>query len=269
MKTKRMLMLILLLVAVSLAREAQAFYNPSIGRWLSRDPAQEQGGNNLFGFVRNNPVSLIDRLGLMHVRFEVVTGNRLMGIPTQAAGKWSQPYWAGDGDSLITSHSAWSMVKLNNEASWQDAFHWTPDYCNTVWVYDPNMPDHVAPGHAGEIRVYAVPDASDDCASATYQFLLIYTASLSGSGPAPVYATAYLFSGNMKPLSRSSATQFSPYVQAFAFVPVTATIVGRHEQLIAIYQPLLGFRNRDAYGGSPSYGTAEGTLFVGDPIRIK
>jgi hypothetical protein len=30
-------MLTLLLLGVSLAREAQAFYNPSTGRWLSRE----------------------------------------------------------------------------------------------------------------------------------------------------------------------------------------------------------------------------------------
>ncbi len=65
MKTKQVLVLTLLLLGVSLAREAQAFYNPSTGRWLSRDPAQEeQGGANLYGFVANDPVRFIDVLGL-------------------------------------------------------------------------------------------------------------------------------------------------------------------------------------------------------------
>ena len=43
---------------------AQAFYNPSTGRWLSRDPIEEKGGHNLRGFVGNNPANYIDRLGL-------------------------------------------------------------------------------------------------------------------------------------------------------------------------------------------------------------
>ena len=27
------------------------FYNPNMGRWLNRDPIEEQGGHNLYGFV--------------------------------------------------------------------------------------------------------------------------------------------------------------------------------------------------------------------------
>ena len=36
------------------------YYNPSTGRWLSRDPIGEQGGLNLYAFTKNNPVSFID-----------------------------------------------------------------------------------------------------------------------------------------------------------------------------------------------------------------
>ncbi|MGV3773432.1 MAG: RHS repeat-associated core domain-containing protein [Verrucomicrobiales bacterium] len=40
------------------------YYNPSTGRWLSKDPIEERGGLNLYGFVENNPLSRVDRLGL-------------------------------------------------------------------------------------------------------------------------------------------------------------------------------------------------------------
>ncbi len=40
------------------------YYNPSTGRWLSRDPIGENGGINLYAFVRNSTVNLIDVLGL-------------------------------------------------------------------------------------------------------------------------------------------------------------------------------------------------------------
>jgi RHS repeat-associated protein len=40
------------------------FYQPVMGRWLTRDPLQEAGGINLYGFVQNNPVNMIDPLGL-------------------------------------------------------------------------------------------------------------------------------------------------------------------------------------------------------------
>ena len=40
------------------------YYNPATGRWLSRDPIQEDGGINLYSFVRNNPIQTLDFLGL-------------------------------------------------------------------------------------------------------------------------------------------------------------------------------------------------------------
>jgi len=43
------------------------FYNPSTGRWLSRDPAGDARDHNLLAFTRNNPVGGIDRLGLKFV----------------------------------------------------------------------------------------------------------------------------------------------------------------------------------------------------------
>jgi hypothetical protein len=65
MKTKlmgwRMMAVALVFVWSS---SAFAFYNPSTGRWLSRDPIEERGGLNLYGFVGNSPVSAIDTLGL-------------------------------------------------------------------------------------------------------------------------------------------------------------------------------------------------------------
>lgn len=40
------------------------YYDPSTGRWPSRDPIEEWGGLNLYGFVGNEPTSLYDYLGL-------------------------------------------------------------------------------------------------------------------------------------------------------------------------------------------------------------
>jgi hypothetical protein len=34
-----------------------------MGRWLSRDPMEEEGGPNLYGFVNNDPTDRIDPLG--------------------------------------------------------------------------------------------------------------------------------------------------------------------------------------------------------------
>ncbi len=40
------------------------FYNPSIERWMNRDPLGEDGGINLYGFVENDPVNWVDPWGL-------------------------------------------------------------------------------------------------------------------------------------------------------------------------------------------------------------
>jgi RHS repeat-associated protein len=40
------------------------YYNPSTGRWIGRDPSEENGGPNLYVFAANNPINDIDILGL-------------------------------------------------------------------------------------------------------------------------------------------------------------------------------------------------------------
>ncbi len=40
------------------------YYQPETGRWLSRDPIGERGGENLYGFVRNTALNGWDLLGL-------------------------------------------------------------------------------------------------------------------------------------------------------------------------------------------------------------
>lgn len=61
-------MLTLLLLGVLLGREAQAFYNPSAGRWPNRDPIGERGGGNLYGFADNRPTIEFDLDGRMSLR---------------------------------------------------------------------------------------------------------------------------------------------------------------------------------------------------------
>ena len=40
------------------------YYDPDTGRWLSRDPLEEEGGINLYQFIGNDPVNLVDPMGL-------------------------------------------------------------------------------------------------------------------------------------------------------------------------------------------------------------
>ena len=41
-----------------------AYYAPELGRWISRDPIEEEGGLNLYAYVENDPVNKYDYLGL-------------------------------------------------------------------------------------------------------------------------------------------------------------------------------------------------------------
>ncbi len=47
------------------------YYSPELGRWINRDPIEERGGANLYGFVGNNSVGLTDAVGLMIVGAEI------------------------------------------------------------------------------------------------------------------------------------------------------------------------------------------------------
>jgi hypothetical protein len=63
MKTQNRKLVVLLPILLS-TRMALAFYCPSTGTWPNRDPMQEQGGLNLYGFVADDPLDKVDRLGL-------------------------------------------------------------------------------------------------------------------------------------------------------------------------------------------------------------
>ncbi len=41
------------------------FYDPARGRWLGRDPVEEEGGIALYCFVGNNPINGVDPLGML------------------------------------------------------------------------------------------------------------------------------------------------------------------------------------------------------------
>ena len=50
--------------AVNVADYLYRYYDPLTGRWPSRDPIEERGGLNLYGFVGNSAMNAIDVLGL-------------------------------------------------------------------------------------------------------------------------------------------------------------------------------------------------------------
>ena len=52
-------------------------YDADLGRWISRDPIGEDGGINIYAYVLNNPIILIDPLGLINWG---QVGNGVLGV---------------------------------------------------------------------------------------------------------------------------------------------------------------------------------------------
>ena len=63
------------------------FYSPELHCWLNRDPLEERGGVNLYSYVRNNAISLVDPLGLL-----IITTHDVGATPS---GGWQNPCDAG------------------------------------------------------------------------------------------------------------------------------------------------------------------------------
>ena len=51
---------------VGVAYYGYRYLDPNTGRWESRDPIEERGGVNLYGFVGNSALSRFDHLGLVY-----------------------------------------------------------------------------------------------------------------------------------------------------------------------------------------------------------
>ena len=90
------LFLMLAFLCIAGAEEASAFYNPGTGRWLSRDPLQENGGVNLNAFVENDPVNSYDPLGLK----AQLSYDNLIGPKPGTCGRFLwKIVWKPSGDS--------------------------------------------------------------------------------------------------------------------------------------------------------------------------
>ena len=67
-------------------------YSPSDGRWLSRDPIEEQGGYNLYGFVGNNILGTVDIRG----QAGHIAGGVILGCAGGAAYSLFSSFLSGD-----------------------------------------------------------------------------------------------------------------------------------------------------------------------------
>ena len=79
------------------------YYSASNGRWLSRDPIQEKGGPNLYGFVGNAPTIAVDYLGMDRVAVDV--GHSSLYVEEYKEGRKSGCYSKIDFGPNLSSSS--------------------------------------------------------------------------------------------------------------------------------------------------------------------
>ena len=72
----------------SRATSGLRFYFPETGRWLSRDPAGEEGGVNLFVFVGNMPVDAVDPFGITAWTVFAIGDSLTYGVGGGAITEW-------------------------------------------------------------------------------------------------------------------------------------------------------------------------------------
>jgi len=76
--------------------------NPLDGRWISRDPIEEEGGWNLYSYIYNSPTISNDIIGLYTVSYEVNLG--VIGAPFYAKVQGeiqTNPYFKVSGEFYV------------------------------------------------------------------------------------------------------------------------------------------------------------------------
>jgi RHS repeat-associated protein len=87
------------------------FYDPETGRWPSRDPIEEQGGMNLYGFVGNSAIASVDAFGLK------TTGDPNLdrdNVREQIKKAWDK--------SKVINHTDWREGLWDKQSAWEHAF---------------------------------------------------------------------------------------------------------------------------------------------------
>jgi RHS repeat-associated protein len=120
------------------------FYDPRLGRFLSEDPAQPARGSNLYTFVENDPINLLDPLGQDWLEdlsnFSAGFGDTLsfgltskirdwMGtndVVDRCSGWYKAGEWSGVGLSLATG-VAGGIRAAGTRGLGREFSHWIPN----------------------------------------------------------------------------------------------------------------------------------------------
>lgn len=85
------------------------FYSPYQRRWLNRDPLQEQGGINLYGYVNGDPLGYVDPDGRNPLLFGAIVGTVVEGYNQYQSGNFN-------GGQLLVSAATGAIGGLGSSA---------------------------------------------------------------------------------------------------------------------------------------------------------
>lgn len=93
------------------------FYEPNRGRWINRDPIQEEGGKNLCAFVLNDPIGFVDELGLRRNGNQDYNRTRPWTLDAfDARGQDLFGWWMeGTGDTRYLNDGVWRDYMMENK----------------------------------------------------------------------------------------------------------------------------------------------------------
>lgn len=129
----------------------QRWYDSSLGRWLNSDPIGFDGGLNLFTYVNQNPVNIMDPSGLQPPGWEnsMAQGSRLgefgtwMGAAFNARRAWQVAGSMMEAEALL-SGGMLTDAALEKIASW----------CTAKWIAELETREHHVIPQAKTLRKY-------------------------------------------------------------------------------------------------------------------
>jgi len=194
-------------------------YQPSTGRWLSRDAIEERGASS--GFCRNDPVCKVDLFGLVEFRFEVVKGPRMLGF-----GEWGNPSEFAFGEYHVGDAEAWSRVTV--VAPPDAPKRWS---CNTI----------NSPYPAGTVLMKA---RTEKCESlGVYNISVYWQVSATGHGYGGV-AEVRVVDAEGRDVFYDDGDEKKPIGTEGSFTEEVR--LDRNWKVVASYEPTLGARHRGA-----------------------
>jgi uncharacterized protein RhaS with RHS repeats len=171
------------------------YYDPVTGRWPSRDPIEEEGGENLYGFVGNDGVNYWDVLGqdsqgneapsccCIRSVFINFTGTEPIQIrdPGSRSGEWNHPTgrtFIGTVTFLCKSGKTWSASVQSGGMRTSDASVIGPRGAG----HSPNP----SPGNPGDDSTIPALDTNIETSKAGKGYLIHTEGTGRGGSKAPI-----------------------------------------------------------------------------------